>query len=104
MHNRNIVKVRITDVTYYLQNAKFFLNQRDVWRCIISLWSVKAYIKEAIKCLCISRCNKSWWDKDNLIKDPNRRFNDITGELEEGEGVNEVVIPKRGRTGRKGLR
>lgn len=49
MYNRNIVKVRIADTSYYLHNAKYYLKQWDNWRCIVYLASVKSYIKDTIK-------------------------------------------------------
>lgn len=49
MHNRNTVKVRIADASYYLRNAKYYFNQKDTWRCILYLASVKSYIEETIK-------------------------------------------------------
>lgn len=49
MHNRNIVKVRIADTSYYLRNAKYYFKQWDRWRCTLYLASVKSYIEETIK-------------------------------------------------------
>lgn len=48
MHDRNIVKVRITDVSYFFNNAKYYFKQWDRWRCLVYLWSVKNYIKDTI--------------------------------------------------------
>lgn len=49
MHNRNVVKVRIADTSYYLRNAKYYYNQLDLWRCQLYLASVRSYIEETIK-------------------------------------------------------
>lgn len=49
MHNRNIVKVRIADVSYYLRNARYYyFHQKDRWRCIVYLESVKRYIEDTL--------------------------------------------------------